>query len=278
MIFSSKIQRMETAKSLRFDGSIPDVYDAEFGQIIFTPHAEVMIEAFKTISPQPEEILELACGSGRLTIELLKVLSDGATLTATDLSPDMIEIGKMKINAPESSNLSWSSADMMALPFQDAKFDCIIVQFGLMLAPNIPLAFSECKRVLKPGGTLLFNTWSDRSNCELFSTAAKGLSEALGPEAAVKANAISSLGHSLDDPNKTQQLLSEAGFTSFRYSISPLTIRGCSSKLARGYLMGTPYKYLVPPHKVDEVNATLLTTFKAADPIKANAFIYLCVA
>ena len=47
----------------------------------------------------------------------------------------------------------------MALPFADAAFDAVVCQFGVMFFPDKAAAFAEARRVLRPGGTLLFNVW-----------------------------------------------------------------------------------------------------------------------
>jgi len=43
------------------------------------------------------------------------------------------------------------------LPFDDASFDAVVCQFGVMFFPDKVGAYSEARRVLRRGGTLLFN-------------------------------------------------------------------------------------------------------------------------
>jgi ubiquinone/menaquinone biosynthesis C-methylase UbiE len=50
------------------------------------------------------------------------------------------------------SRISWSKADAQALPFEDAAFDLVCCQFGVMFFPDRQLGYREAKRVLKPGG------------------------------------------------------------------------------------------------------------------------------
>jgi len=45
----------------------------------------------------------------------------------------------------------------MRLPFKDASFDAVVCQFGVMFFPDKPTAFAEARRVLKPGGRMLFS-------------------------------------------------------------------------------------------------------------------------
>ena len=47
----------------------------------------------------------------------------------------------------------------MKLPFDDAGFDVVACQFGAMFFPDKAHAFAEARRVLRPGGSLVFNVW-----------------------------------------------------------------------------------------------------------------------
>jgi ubiquinone/menaquinone biosynthesis C-methylase UbiE len=45
------------------------------------------------------------------------------------------------------------------LPFDDASFDIVVCQFGVMFFPDKARAFAEARQVLRRGGTLVFNVW-----------------------------------------------------------------------------------------------------------------------
>jgi len=50
-------------------------------------------------------------------------------------------------------------ADAQELPFEDGAFDVVVCQFGVMFFPGKHLAFAEARRVLAPGGALVFSVW-----------------------------------------------------------------------------------------------------------------------
>ena len=55
--------------------------------------------------------------------------------------------------------VEWRTADAQQLPFDDASFDAVVCQFGVMFFPDKAKAFAEARRVLRPGGLFLFNAW-----------------------------------------------------------------------------------------------------------------------
>jgi len=148
---------MNTAtKTTSFSGNIPINYEEHLGPLLFEPYAIDMAERVKKLNPST--VLEIACGTGRVTNHLLKVLSEDAMLTATDINPAMLNLAKEMVR--ETKGVKWEVADSMALPFGNETFDCIIAQFGVMFYSDKVKAHQEAFRVLKTGGALIFNSWN----------------------------------------------------------------------------------------------------------------------
>jgi SAM-dependent methyltransferase len=101
-----------------------------------------------------------------LTRALTPKLSPGASYIATDLNQPMLDYAASR-QAPDS-RIKWRQADALALPFENAAFDLVCCQFGAMFFPDRSSAYREAKRVLKPGGHLLFNVW-DRIEENVFA-------------------------------------------------------------------------------------------------------------
>ncbi|HXD79061.1 MAG TPA: methyltransferase domain-containing protein [Puia sp.] len=136
-----------------FGGSIPANYDRHMGPWIFEPYAADV--AARIAREPPAQIIEIACGTGRVTANLQKLLP-GAKITATDFNPDMIAVARRRV--PQGS-IHWQTADGQQLPFEDASFDAVICQFGLMFMPDRSLALREMFRVLRTAGRVVFSTW-----------------------------------------------------------------------------------------------------------------------
>lgn len=146
----------EPDKNAKFQGSIPELYDKHLGPVIFEPYADDLARRASHFEVQGA-VLEIACGTGILTRSLHRGLPKPTRLVASDLNQAMIDCAKAKL--PDSKSIEWRQADAGALPFDSGAFDTIICQFGFMFVPDKNAAFREARRVLSPGGTLLFNVW-----------------------------------------------------------------------------------------------------------------------
>lgn len=137
-----------------FAGSVPGIYEAYLVPLIFRPYAE---DLANHLAGRPLfRVLEIAAGTGVLTRQLATVLSRDVAIVATDLNRPMLDtaaaIGTIR-------PVEWREADAMQLPFADGAFDAVVCQFGVMFFPDKASAFAEARRVLRPGGLLLFNVW-----------------------------------------------------------------------------------------------------------------------
>lgn len=93
------------------------------------------------------EVLDVACGTGDMVLELLK---QGADVTGVDLSEEMLAIAKRKVKSGK-----WKVADAEQLPFGDASFDAVTCAFGVRNFVHLEQGLNEMLRVLKPGGQLV---------------------------------------------------------------------------------------------------------------------------
>jgi SAM-dependent methyltransferase len=103
---------------------------------------------------QGASVLELGCGAGELSAELLR---RGATLTAVDLSPGMVELARSR--APEGTFLV-APAEETGLP--DGSFD-LVVGKAVLHHVDVAVAAREVHRVLRPGGRAVFFENQDRN-------------------------------------------------------------------------------------------------------------------
>jgi len=147
----------------KFTGYIPDVYENYFVPLLFAPYAEDL--ARRVVATHPEHVLEIAAGTGVVTRELDATLPDTTSLMATDLNQAMLD--KATVATRSRRAIQWRQADAMQLPFPDESFNAVVCQFGVMFFPDKAKAFAEARRVLRPGGVFVFNTWDKIEENEL---------------------------------------------------------------------------------------------------------------
>jgi SAM-dependent methyltransferase len=96
------------------------------------------------------EVLDVAAGNGNFAIAAARA---GARVTASDLTPKMVELGTAR-TAAEGLEVEWLEADAEELPFDADRFDVVASVFGAMFAPRPERVAAELFRVAKPGGVV----------------------------------------------------------------------------------------------------------------------------
>lgn len=119
------------------------------------------IERYLREKPLPlapgARILDAGCGTGLLTLALLRVLERPASITAVDLSMSSLFTARRAVVSAHSQTrhrISFVQANVLALPFPDEAFDCIVTSGVLEYVP-LDKGFAELARVVAPGGYLL---------------------------------------------------------------------------------------------------------------------------
>jgi SAM-dependent methyltransferase len=137
-----------------FAGSIPELYERYLVPMIFEPYAKDLAERLTTLPLR--RVLEVAAGTGVVTRAIASALPASVAIVATDLNQPMLAHASA---LGTSRAVEWRQADALKLPFEDASFDAVVCQFGVMFFPDKAAAYAEARRVLRPGGTFLFNAW-----------------------------------------------------------------------------------------------------------------------
>jgi ubiquinone/menaquinone biosynthesis C-methylase UbiE len=103
-----------------------------------------------------QRVLDVAAGTGTSALPSAR---RGAEVTATDLTPELLDVGRAAADA-EGLELTWQTADAEALPYSDADFDVVLSSIGVMFAPHHQQAADELVRVCRPGGTIGVLSWT----------------------------------------------------------------------------------------------------------------------
>ena len=219
-----------------FTGSIPALYESHLVPLLFEPYAADL--ANRIASRSVARVLELAAGTGVVTRRLAAVLPERVSIVATDLNRPMVD---QAVAIGTARPVEWRQADAMELPFPDGLFDAVLCQFGVMFVPDRPKAFSEARRVLRPGGVFIFNVWDRIEENEIADTVMTAL-ESLFP--ADPPRFLTRTPYGYHDRPTIERDLAAGGFTaSAVISTVPARSRAASSRIpAVGFCQGTPLR------------------------------------
>ncbi|MEA1071444.1 class I SAM-dependent methyltransferase [Sphingomonas sp. LY160] len=102
------------------------------------------------VRPRPgDTILDVAGGTGDIAF---RMAAKGASVTVTDINPDMLGVGMERAEKKGIDGLTWQVENAETLTFNDAQFDAYTIAFGIRNVTDVPAALREAHRVLKRGG------------------------------------------------------------------------------------------------------------------------------
>ncbi len=128
------MRRLFDAKAHQWDEGRADSPD------FLAPLATAVLE----VSPKPERVLDVGCGTGIGTLFLVREFPQ-ARVRGIDLSEEMVAAAKSKVGLDPEGRVAFKIADAADLPYEEDSFD-------LVAQLNMPPFFAEVARVLRPGG------------------------------------------------------------------------------------------------------------------------------
>jgi ubiquinone/menaquinone biosynthesis C-methylase UbiE len=111
-----------------------------------------LLEGLAAFQVGPEEnVIDMGCGTGNLTLAILSVLDPKGRVRAVDISPKMIEVARAKVS---DARATFHLASAEHLPFEDGSSDRIICFSVWPHLRDHDAVGRELARVLRPGGHL----------------------------------------------------------------------------------------------------------------------------
>ncbi len=108
-----------------------------------------------------QRALDVAGGTGDLTVYMSKQVGPTGEVIISDINPDMLEQGRRRlIDQGFAGNIKFVEANAEELPFEENTFDCVTIAFGLRNVTDKDKALRSMYKVLKPGGRLLILEFS----------------------------------------------------------------------------------------------------------------------
>lgn len=178
-----------------------------------------------------DQILDVACGTGDLSMLDAAQVTPGGSVTGVDFSEGMLEVGRRRVaETPwrDAITLQWGNA--MDLQFADKSFDGVTMGWAMRNVKSIPQTLSEIHRVLKPGRRFIcleaakpYSVYV-RMGFFLYFKTFLPLIDRVVVKAGGKARVrpYTYLSHSLDHypmPHELEALFREAGFRETGYKL-----------------------------------------------------------
>ena len=95
------------------------------------------------------QLLDVACGTGLMTLAAARILGSAATITGVDPSEGMLAVARRRLPA------RFVAGRAEALPVPDGSFDFLTMGYALRHVSDLRTTFEEFRRVLRPGGRVL---------------------------------------------------------------------------------------------------------------------------
>ena len=151
-----------------YDGPADQIYRTIWGDNLHLgvpcgdecPHPEAMEHTneimAQAVNLKPEtKVLDLGCGYGSTARYLASEY--GCHVTATNISQKELDLAAERTSQAGLENLlNFEYGDFHQLKYADGSFDIIWSQEAFLHGADKALILSECRRVLEPGGTLVF--------------------------------------------------------------------------------------------------------------------------
>jgi demethylmenaquinone methyltransferase/2-methoxy-6-polyprenyl-1,4-benzoquinol methylase len=114
------------------------------------------------VAIHPKLILDVATGTGDFAIQSLDLNPD--KVIGIDISEGMLEVGRQKMKSRNlDRRIELRSGDSENLPFEENKFDAVIVAFGVRNFESLEKGLADMFRVMKPGGKVVILEFSKPS-------------------------------------------------------------------------------------------------------------------
>ncbi|MCJ2072639.1 methyltransferase domain-containing protein [Methylobacterium sp. J-030] len=104
-------------------------------------------------------VLDIGCGSGATTLEAARRVGSAGRVTGADISAPLLAVARDRLGgeAPGGAAVTFVEADVEQAEL--GLFEAALSRFGVMFFPDSPRAFSNIRRMLRPGGSLTFLCW-----------------------------------------------------------------------------------------------------------------------
>lgn len=130
------------------------IYDDEIAPVWGSRFGKMLLRNLRV--PERGQVLDISCGTGWPTVEILRRMGDGTRLIAIDASSAMLDVARKKVQAlgplGKKGVFFRTESPLPRLSFADDVYDLVVCNLGLEEMPSIDTALLDFARVCKVGG------------------------------------------------------------------------------------------------------------------------------
>jgi ubiquinone/menaquinone biosynthesis C-methylase UbiE len=156
-----------------------------------------------------QRVLDIATGIGEPAVTASRKVGNSGYVLATDISPEMLAIGKERARRNGSNNIKFKEGDAATVPLPSSYFDAALCRWGLMFLPNLSGALENIRKSLISGGKFAAAVWAEPEKVPQLNIAMSIVRKYL--QLPLPSTEIPG-AFSLADLNKLQNFLLQAGF------------------------------------------------------------------
>ncbi|MBI2136382.1 class I SAM-dependent methyltransferase [Candidatus Woesearchaeota archaeon] len=152
-----KIEKLEKVRKVySFWGRFPSFYDAQDIITFFGRAKTIRKKAVEKLNlKKGDNVLEVACGSGRNFPYLVEAVAKEGKIIGFDYSQDMLNAAKQLYERNGWDNIKLIQGDASQLKITEKNFDGVVSVLGISAVPDWENALNRCYDVLRPGGRLV---------------------------------------------------------------------------------------------------------------------------
>lgn len=250
--------------------------------VVLAPVSKILID--RATVKAGEAIIDVGCGCGATSFDLLKQVGATGRVTGIDISEPML--GRARELAPANAPVEFVLADATVYPFGPETADMLFSRFGVMFFAQPTDSFANMRKALRPGGRLAFACWrTPRDNPWMML----GLQEAYKfvpklPE--VKPDDPGPFSFASEE--RVRGILGDAGFSDIKMERADLSLdiatgRGLEAAIETVLAIGPASRALdnQPPDRIEAATQairTMLAAHQKGDTVPLGGSIWIVTA
>jgi SAM-dependent methyltransferase len=200
-------------------------------------------------------VLDVAAGYGEPSLTAAKVAGPEGSVTATDISAEMIAFGRERAAEAGLGNLEFVESDAAGLEFPEGSFDAALSRWGIIFEPDGEAAAARVRGFLAPGARMAISSWGPPDRVPFLGIPAKTAMQRLEvpPPAPGTPGPLSR-----PTPEALGGLLEAAGFSNVEVEETEATFEWQSPEEFTAFIkeIAPPITAMIDPHPQDVQDET----------------------